>query len=66
MLVTDGLFRWRRNRMYAGFLLLLTGTAILLAPATPFLAMILFAVVADRWYIDFEERPLAAKFYRWS
>lgn len=62
VLVTDGLFRWSRNPMYAGFLLLLAGTAILLGAATPFLAVILFAAIADRWYIAFEERALAAKF----
>jgi protein-S-isoprenylcysteine O-methyltransferase Ste14 len=62
MLVTGGLFRWSRNPMYAGFLLLLAGSAILLGTATPFLAVILFAAIADRWYIAFEERALAAKF----
>jgi protein-S-isoprenylcysteine O-methyltransferase Ste14 len=62
VLVTGGLFRWSRNPMYAGFLLILAGTAILLGAATPFLLVILFALVADRWYIAFEERALASKF----
>jgi protein-S-isoprenylcysteine O-methyltransferase Ste14 len=62
VLVTDGLFRWSRNPMYLGFVLLLLGTAILLGTTTPFIAPALFAIVADRWYIAFEERALQAKF----
>jgi protein-S-isoprenylcysteine O-methyltransferase Ste14 len=61
-LVTDGLFRWSRNPMYLGFVLLLAGTAIFLGAATPFLAVVLFALIADRWYIAFEERALERKF----
>lgn len=62
VLVTNGLFRWSRNPMYLGFVLLLAGTAILLGAATPFLAVVLFALIADRWYIAFEERALERKF----
>ena len=62
VLVTDGLFRWSRNPMYLGFVLLLLGTAILLGTATPFLGPALFAVVADRWYIAFEEGAMRRKF----
>jgi protein-S-isoprenylcysteine O-methyltransferase Ste14 len=62
VLVTGGLFRWSRNPMYLGFVLLLLGTAILLGTTTPFIAPALFAIVADRWYIAFEERAMRAKF----
>jgi protein-S-isoprenylcysteine O-methyltransferase Ste14 len=62
VLVTDGPFRWSRNPMYLGFVLLLFGTAILLGTTTPFIAPALFAIVADRWYIAFEERAMQAKF----
>jgi protein-S-isoprenylcysteine O-methyltransferase Ste14 len=62
VLVTDGLFRWSRNPMYLGFALLLLGTAVLLGTTTPLLAPLLFALVADRWYIAFEERVLREKF----
>ena len=62
VLVTGGLFRWSRNPMYLGFVLFLLGTAIMLGTATPFLAPALFAVVADRWYIAFEERAMQQKF----
>ncbi|MBX9588324.1 MAG: hypothetical protein K2X43_03400 [Hyphomonadaceae bacterium] len=60
-LVTDWLFRRTRNPMYLGFVLLLAG-AVLLGTATPFLAVALFAITADRWYTAFEERALERKF----
>jgi protein-S-isoprenylcysteine O-methyltransferase Ste14 len=62
VLVTDGLFRWSRNPMYLGFVLLLLGIAILLGTTTPFLAPALFALIADRWYIAFEERAMQERF----
>ena len=62
VLVTDGPFRWSRNPMYLGFVLLLLGTAFLLGTATPLTGPLLFAIVADRWYIGFEERAMRAKF----
>ena len=62
VLVTGGLFRWSRNPMYLGFVLLLLGTAILLGTATPLVAPALFALIADRWYIPFEERAMQTKF----
>jgi protein-S-isoprenylcysteine O-methyltransferase Ste14 len=48
--------------MYLGFVLLLLGTAMLLGTATPFFGPALFALVADRWYIAFEERAMQQKF----
>lgn len=62
VLVTSGLFRWTRNPMYLGFLLLLLGVAILLGAATPFGPVLLFFLVANGWYIPFEERAMTAKF----
>lgn len=62
VLVTDGLFRWTRNPMYLGFLLSLLGVAILLGAATAFGPVLLFFLVANGWYIPFEERAMTAKF----
>jgi protein-S-isoprenylcysteine O-methyltransferase Ste14 len=62
VLVTDGLFRWTRNPMYLGFVLLLLGAAILLGSATAFGPVLLFWLVANSWYIPFEERALRLKF----
>jgi protein-S-isoprenylcysteine O-methyltransferase Ste14 len=62
VLVTDGPFRWSRNPIYLGFVLLLLGTAVLLGAVTPFLGPVLFAIIADRWYIAYEERAMQNKF----
>jgi protein-S-isoprenylcysteine O-methyltransferase Ste14 len=62
VLVTDGLFRFSRNPMYLGFVLALLGAAMLLGTASPFVMPILFALIADLWYIRFEERALRRKF----
>ena len=61
-LVTDGLFAVSRNPMYLGFVLALAGVAILMGATTPFVLPILFAIIADLWYIGFEERALRRKF----
>jgi protein-S-isoprenylcysteine O-methyltransferase Ste14 len=61
-LVTDGLFRITRNPMYLGFVLALLGVWILLGSLSPVAGVILFVVVADRWYIRFEERVLTETF----
>jgi len=61
-LVTGGLFRLSRNPMYLGFVLLLLGTAVLIGGTTPFLAVIIFAIITDRWYIAYEERAMARRF----
>lgn len=62
ILVTDGLFAWTRNPMYLGLTIALAGLAILLGPLWPFLGPIVFAVIADRWYIRFEEAALRHTF----
>ena len=61
-LVTDGLFRISRNPMYLGFVVTLVGVWIVLGALSPLLGVLLFLIVADRWYIPFEERALSARF----
>lgn len=62
VLVTDGPFRFSRNPMYLGFLLLLFGIAGVMSSATPFVGPVLFAAAAAFWYVPFEERAMRAKF----
>ena len=61
-LVTKGPFRITRNPMYLGFALVLLGAAVLSGQVVPLLLALLFVVVADRWYIRFEERMLEQVF----
>ena len=62
LLVTDGLFRISRNPMYLGFALTLVGVWVVLGALSPLLGVLVFVLVADRWYIPFEERMLSAAF----
>lgn len=62
ILVTTGVFAFSRHPMYVGFTALLLGLALLLNSAPGLLSVAVFAVIADRWYIAFEERWLRSKF----
>ena len=61
-LVTTGPFRFSRNPIYLGMVLLLLGVALLLGALTPFAVVPLFALWIDRGVIRFEERMLAETF----
>lgn len=61
-LVTTGLYRYTRNPMYVGLLVILTGFAILLGSATPFLVLPLFYWLITTFQIKPEERILEQKF----
>lgn len=54
-LVTDGPFRFSRNPMYLGFLLVLTGVAVLFNTLPGFIVIPVFFLAANNWYIPFEE-----------
>ena len=57
-LVVTGLFKYSRNPMYLGFAISTFGVALYLGSLSPFLMVVLFIVVADRWYIAFEEKVM--------
>lgn len=66
-LVTYGPYRFTRNPMYLGFVLILTGITVLLGSLTPFLVVLAFWLLLDRLFISLEEQKLAAKFVeRWD
>ena len=60
--VTEGPYRYSRNPMYAAVLLVLVGAWILFGAITCVLGVFIFMIVADQWYIPFEERMLHQKF----
>src|SRR5262245_56667749 len=62
LMVTDGLFSWSRNPMYLGMAACLTGLGIALGTLSPLLVATAFIVIADRWYIRFEEAAMRRKF----
>jgi protein-S-isoprenylcysteine O-methyltransferase Ste14 len=64
VLVTDGVFRWTRNPMYLGFVVVLLGIGILAGSATALLPWIAFGILMDRAFIRSEEATLSARFPR--
>jgi len=62
LLITDGVFRVSRNPMYLGFILMLSGIALLLESLSPFLMIPVFFVVIQIYYIRAEERMLEETF----
>lgn len=60
--VTEGPFRYTRNPMYLGLSLALVGAWAMLGAVSSLLGVLVFVVMADRWYIPFEERMLREKF----
>lgn len=62
LLVVDGRFSWTRNPMYLGFVVMLAGAAVMVGTVSAWVGPLVFALVADRWYIRFEERRMVAAF----
>jgi protein-S-isoprenylcysteine O-methyltransferase Ste14 len=59
VLVTNGLFRYTRNPMYLGLVILLFGIAIALGTLGAFLPIPVFVWIIQKWFIEGEERFLA-------
>lgn len=63
-LVTSGIYRFTRNPMYLGLLLLLVGWALYVANVLAFLFLPAFILYLNRFQIEPEERALTARFGR--
>lgn len=61
-MVTEGPFLFSRNPMYLGMLLVILGIAIRLGSLESLPFVVLFFVVANWWYIPFEETKMKAAF----
>lgn len=57
-LVDEGLYRHIRNPMYLGFLLALAALAFVMGALSPWLIVLAFYLLTDRWYIPFEEQAM--------
>jgi protein-S-isoprenylcysteine O-methyltransferase Ste14 len=61
-LVITGAYRWTRNPMYLGMLLILIGWALWLSNVVALIVLPLFVVYLNRFQILPEERALQARF----
>lgn len=61
-LITDGPYRYSRNPIYLGLLLVLIGLWILLGSLSPSTCIAAYFIVSNNCYIPFEERMLAGRF----
>ncbi len=61
-LVTEGAYRYSRNPMYLGLLILLCGWATYLGSVSPLLLLPLFIFVINNMQIHYEEKILEKKF----
>jgi protein-S-isoprenylcysteine O-methyltransferase Ste14 len=61
-LVTTGIYRFSRNPMYLGILMILAGVAVLLANAAALVLLPVFVVYMNLFQITPEERALSATF----
>jgi protein-S-isoprenylcysteine O-methyltransferase Ste14 len=61
-MITTGVFRWTRNPMYLGMVLILLGIGWIAGSATALVPWAVFGVLVDRVFIRAEESMLAARF----
>jgi protein-S-isoprenylcysteine O-methyltransferase Ste14 len=61
-LVTGGPYAWSRNPIYAGMLLILSGTALALGTLAPWLVLPVFAGIIRARFIAGEEAMLRTRF----
>ncbi len=61
-LVTEGVFRFSRNPMYLGFVLLLVGIVVLLGSVTSWIVVSVFPFLMEIRFIQGEEAMLEARF----
>lgn len=60
--VSSGIYRYSRNPMYLGLLLVLAGVAVALSNAAAFVLLAAFVAYMNRYQIKPEERVLLEKF----
>lgn len=61
-LTVEGPFKFSRNPMYLGMLIILLGLVVILGSATPFIVSIAFYAIVMIFYIPFEEKSMEETF----
>ena len=60
--IKEGLYKYSRNPMYLGMVMLLLGIAIYLGNLASLISPILFFVVMDRMFVPYEEKKMENTF----
>jgi protein-S-isoprenylcysteine O-methyltransferase Ste14 len=63
-LITSGVYKYSRNPMYLGMILILIGVALLMGSLTPYSIIPVFIIVIDKAFIRPEEDMLDRQFGR--
>ena len=67
VLVSSGVYRFTRNPAYLGLVLIIAGLALWVGSLTPWLVVLLFAVILTQVYVKPEESRLKEQFgYRYE
>ena len=62
VLVTSGAFRFSRNPMYLGMIMILVGAGFLMGSLSPFTLIPVFVIIIDKHFIASEEKMLERRF----
>jgi protein-S-isoprenylcysteine O-methyltransferase Ste14 len=63
-LITSGIYKYSRNPMYLGMIMILIGVALLMGSLTPYSIVLIFIITIDRHFIRPEEEMLNRQFGR--
>jgi len=61
-IIMNGLYRYSRNPMYLGMLLILLGTSFIMGTIPSVLAPVVFFLIIDKIFIPYEEEKLQVSF----
>ena len=62
LIVTSGIYRYTRNPMYLGMLLMMLGAAFFMGTIPAMLGPFVFFLIIDKVFIPFEEQDLQSSF----
>ena len=62
LIVTHGVYKYSRNPMYLGMLIMLTGASLLMGTIPAMFAPIGFFIIIDKVFVPFEEEKLLSFF----
>ena len=62
LIVTNGVYRYSRNPMYLGMLVMLTGGSLMMGTVPAMFAPMVFFIIIDKVFVPYEEEKLVDSF----